>query len=164
MSSFVISKVNYVRAAGLMYGIEEAKPRPHKWFLDHVRKDFEHAYALNVYSVNEQYDTNNLPDENSYDEDFETYRKKGRDIWINKIEGSKTNVIPWNHFRYMMMNFFSGVMYQIENKYAHRVVCELFCRCILYYLFDEEINDVPHIWSEIDLDALSEIYNSRLKK
>ena len=159
MSSFVISKVNYVRAAGLMYGIEESKRDSHQWFLDHIRKEFEHAYALNVISVNEQYESHQMPDENSYEEDFEAYRKKGRDIWVNKNTGLIPSAMPWPQFRYMMMNFFGGVMYQIENDYAGRAVSELFYRCIVK-LFEQDINDVPHIWSEIDLDKCGKIQNS----
>lgn len=79
MSSFIISKVEYVKAAGLMYGIESAKRDSHKYFLDVCRKEFEHVYALNVASVNEQYDHCEpiAPDENSYDDVFEAYCKKG---------------------------------------------------------------------------------------
>lgn len=159
MSSFVVNKVNYVRAAGLMYGIEESKRDSNPRFLDHIRKEFEHAYALNVVSVNEQYESHLMPDENSYDEDFEAYRKKGQDIWVNKSTGLIPNAMPWPQFRYMMMNFFGGVMYQIENDYADRAVSSFFYRCIVK-LFEQEINDVPHIWSEIDLDKCGKIQNS----
>ncbi|MBQ7156932.1 MAG: hypothetical protein IJR86_03945 [Bacteroidaceae bacterium] len=152
MSSFVVSKVMFIRAAGLMYGIEESKRDVHKWFLEHVRKDFEHAYTLNVYSVNEQYERNDLPDEKSYDEDFENYRKIGRDIYESKSTGLMKNAMPWPQFRYMMMNFFGGVMYQIENDYASRAVSELFYRCIVK-LFEQEIHKVPHVHTEINLEA-----------
>lgn len=159
MSSFVVNKVNYVRAAGLMYGVEESKRDSNKRFLNHVRKNFEHAYALNVFSVNEQYESNRLPDEESYDEEFEAYRKKGQDIWVNKSTASIPNAMPWPHFRYMMMNFFSSVMYQIENDYAERTVSAFFYRCI-NKLFEQEIYDVPHLWAEIDLDKCGKNQNS----
>lgn len=103
MSSFIISKVEYVKAAGLMYGIESAKRDSHKYFLDVCRKEFEHVYALNVASVNEQYDHCEpiAPDENSYDDVFEAYCKKGEligndgyasenGIIFSKVEGVMT--------------------------------------------------------------------------
>ena len=43
MSSFIIDKVEYVKAAGLMYGIESAKRDSHKYFMDVCRKEFEHV-------------------------------------------------------------------------------------------------------------------------
>jgi len=142
-----------------MYGIEESKRRGNPYFIDNVRKNFEHAYALNVVSVNEQYESHLMPDENNYDEDFEAYRKKGRDIWVNKSTGLIPSAMPWPQFRYMMMNFFCGVRYQIENDYAGRAVSALFYQCIVK-LFEQEINDVPHLWAEIDLDKCGKIQNS----
>lgn len=61
MSSFIIGKKEFIKAAGLMCGYEEAKSDSHKWFIDNVRKEFEHAYALNVVSVNEQYGDGEMP-------------------------------------------------------------------------------------------------------
>ena len=64
MSSFIVSKSEFIKAAGLMCGYEQAKGRDsHKWFIDHVREQFENAYRLNVMSVNEQYGDNEMPDE-----------------------------------------------------------------------------------------------------
>lgn len=77
MSSFIVSKREFIKAAGLMCGYEGAKRDSHKYFVDNVRKEFEHAYALNVASVNEQYGDNEEPETEQYDEVFEAYRKKG---------------------------------------------------------------------------------------
>lgn len=82
MSSFIVSKREFIKAAGLMCGYESAKRDSHKWFVDNVRKEFEHAYALNVASVNEQYGHYEAPEQNdNHDELFETYRKKGALIY-----------------------------------------------------------------------------------
>lgn len=90
MSSFIISKIEFIKAAGLMCGYEEGKRDPHKYFIDNVRKEFEHAYALNVASVNEQYGDNEEPEEDNYDEVFEAYRKTGALI---RNDGYKMGII-----------------------------------------------------------------------
>lgn len=135
-----------------MRGIEEEKRDPHKWFLDNVRNKFEHSYTLNVYSINKQYNDNVVPDEEKYDAEFEAYRKKGRDIWINKQTGLMPNVMPWQEFRWMMWNFFSGVLYQIEDEYSYRELSSWFHIC-LYRLFADDIASYEGLWSEINLDV-----------
>jgi len=159
MSSFIVSKQEFIKAAGLMCGYEEAKRNSHKWFIDHVRQEFEHAYALNVASVNEQYgdDEPEMPETEQYDDVFEDYRKMGTLIYT---EGYKMGIICTKvadvmdkpTFRKSMFNFFRSVLYQIENEAAHRAVAELFFTC-LCKLYDDEMRDVEGWWGEVELDA-----------
>lgn len=157
MSSFIVSKIEYIKAAGLMCGYEAAKRDSHKYFVDNVRKDFEHAYALNVISVNEQYGDNEQPEEESYDNVFEAYRKKGalistegyasdNGIIFTKVE----DVVDKKTFRKSMWKFFNGVLYQIENEAAHRVVAELFYNC-LNKLYEDDLRSVEGYWGKIEL-------------
>ena len=133
MSSYIVNKREFVKAAGLMCGYEESKRYSHRWFIDNVRKEFEHAYALNVISVNEQYGDNVEPETDEYDEVFESYRKMG--ALIQREGYASTNgviftkvadVMDKRAFRRSMWNFFNSVLYQIENDAAHRAVAELF--------------------------------------
>ena len=145
MSSFIVSKREYVKAAGLMYGIEESKRDPHRYFLDNVRKEFEHAYVLNVASVNEQYGDSVVPDGESYDVDFECHRRAG-----DRIYDGVERRMSLEMLRPRLQMFFQSVLYQIENEAAHRVVAELFyeCTCKLY---EREIEVVDGWWGDVQL-------------
>ena len=157
MSSFIVSKIEFIKAAGLMCGYEEGKRDPHKWFIDHVRQEFEHAYALNVASVNEQYGDNEVPDEDNYDEVFEAYRKTGALI---RNDGYKmglictkvADVMDKRDFFSRMFLFFNSVLYQIENDAAHRAVSEWFYTC-LTKLYEDDLHGVKGWWGEVKMDA-----------
>ena len=157
MSSFIVSKRDFIKAAGLMCGYESAKRDSHKWFVDNVRREFEHAYALNVASVNEQYGDDSMPDEDSYDEVFESYRKKGALIYndgyasnggviYEKVE----DVMDKRTFGFSMWKFFGSVLYQIENDAAHRAVAALFYTC-LSKLYQDKIHGIDGWWGEVEL-------------
>lgn len=159
MSSFIIDRKEYIKAAGLMCGFEEAKRHSHKWFIDNVRQEFEHAYALNVISVNEQYGDNEVPDENRYDDVFEAYRKMGtligndgyasdNGIIYEKVQ----DVIDKATFRLQIFSFFNSVLYQIENDAAYRTVAALFYTC-LDKLYESDLRGVDSWHSEVKLAA-----------
>lgn len=159
MSSFIIGKKEFIKAAGLMCGFEEAKRDRHQWFVDNVRKEFEHAYALNVASVNEQYNDSQMPETEQYDEVFEAYRKKGALIqndgyanlggWLmEKLE----DVMDKRKFRQSMFGFFQSVLYQIENAAAHRAVAAWFYAC-LTKLYGDDLCGGEGWWGKIDMAA-----------
>ena len=158
MSSFIVSKQEFIKAAGLMCGYEEAKRYSHKWFIEHVRQEFEHAYALNVVSVQEQYEDYSFdPEEETLDDVFEAYRKMGSLIYT---EGYKMGIICTKvadvmdkpTFRKSMFLFFRSVLYQIENETCHRSVAAWFFTC-LCKLYEDEMHGVEGWWGEIELDA-----------
>ena len=156
MSSFIIDKIEYVKAAGLMYGYEEAKRSPHRYFLERVREEFMHCYALNVISVNEQYNDEQVPDENTYDEEFEAYRKFGGSIYTEGYTGSVImekgkEVMDKRRFRNSMFLFFCSVLYQIENECANRTVSAFFYTC-LAKLYTDEIDSLDGWWGEIPIE------------
>ena len=146
MSSFVISKPEFVKAAGLMYGIESARNHSHRYFLENVRKEFVRAYELNVASVNEQYGDDSLTDGLDYDSTFEEYKEKGERIYIASVL-SNSNGFKW--LRPRLMNFFSFVLYQIENEEMHKEVSSFFMTCISN-LFKEDTSSVDGWWGEIE--------------
>lgn len=157
MSSFIVSKREFIKAAGLMCGYEGAKRDSHKWFVENVRKEFEHAYALNVISVNEQYGDNEVPDEEIYDDVFEAYRKEGALIYTEGYAGTVImekvkDVMDKRTFRKSMWKFFDSVLYQIEDDVAHRTVAELFYTC-LNKLYEDEWHGAEGWWGEIELAA-----------
>ena len=157
MSSFIVSKREFIKAAGLMCGYEGAKRDSHKWFVDNVRKEFEHAYALNVVSVNEQYGDNEVPDEESYDDVFEAYRKEGALIYTEGYAGTVImekvkDVMDKRKFRKSMWRFFNSVLYQIESDAPHRAVAALFYNC-LKSLYEDELRTTDGWWAEIELEV-----------
>lgn len=131
MSSFIVDKVEFIKAAGLMYGIEDAKLHKHEYFLQHVRYYFVNAYKANVKSVNLQYGDNVAEDKNEYSDVFELYKIKGGQIYNgNGNEGIK-NI---EQLRPKLVHFFRSVLYQIEDSDLNEYASWLFfmCACKLY--------------------------------
>lgn len=158
MSSFIVSKREFIKAAGLMCGYEGAKRDSHKWFVENCRKEFEHCYALNVVSVQEQYDDHSFEaEEESYDDVFEAYRKEGALIYTEGYAGSVImtkvkDVMDKRTFARSMWNFFNSVLYQVENRTCHRSVAEWFYVC-LGKLYEDETRGIEGWWGEVELDA-----------
>lgn len=140
MSSFVISKREYIKAAGLLYGIEEKSQYPHKYFLDNVRKNFCHVYELNVASVNEQYGDDGACDSCEYDEVFKRYCYVGRCI----NDATLKELLP------CLLMFFRSSLYQIENEEYAKEVGAFFFECFTK-LNRSELNSVEGWWGQIDL-------------
>jgi len=149
MSSFIVGKIEYVKVAGLMYGIEEAKRDPHRWFLENVRKEFEHCYLLNVISFNRQYGDSVVPEEDGYDAEFEAMRRVGRRIYGE----TDTRRMTLEKLRPMLQEFFQSVLYQIEDDACERAVSAWFYKCVAK-LYQRELNDVEGWWGRIDDNVL----------
>lgn len=111
-------------------------------------------------SVNEQYYHREpiAPDENSYDDVFEAYRKKGvligndgyasdDGIIFTQVEG----VMNKRDLRIRLWHFFRSVLYQIENDAAHRMAAAWFFTCISK-LYASELHAVGGWWGEVELD------------
>ena len=146
MSSFVVSKQEFIKAAGLMNGLEGSKRDSHKYFVDNVRELFVNAYELNVKSVNEQYNDDSLPDGNDYDGLFKQYQKKGEKLYFSKVIGEDSH---FKEIRKGLMVFFRSVLYQIENEKMHQEVAELFLECA-HKLYQEDYRDIDGWWGSID--------------
>lgn len=144
MSSFVISKREFVKAAGLLYGIEESKRHSHQYFLDNVYKNFCQCYEYNVDSVNEQYGDSAAKDDYDYLSVFNNYRRAGEKIWL----GFDRRMMSKNDLRNSLIWFFTSVLYQIENEELHEKVAAFFFTCTVK-MTDDGDND--KWWGEIKL-------------
>lgn len=144
MSSFVISKIEYIKAAGLMYGVEESNRYPHEWFLRNAYDNFVKCYESNEKSVAEQYGEDYTINTFEYKETFEFYRRKGR--WL--IEKGYRNEL-----KKRMKQFFDSSLYQIENEDMHDKCCAWYWMCL--DKFDKfEIDDDVSCWGRINIDNL----------
>lgn len=148
MSSFVINKIEFVKAAGLMYGIEESKPHSFRYFLENVRDNFVRAFEFNALSVAEQYhDEEPYKDELTYDSTFEEYRRKGRTIWT--LDSSRTCPMNRKELRNALTDFFHSVLYQIENQEMETWVASFFWQCASR-MEDPEVSDAGW-WGKIEI-------------
>ena len=125
MSCFVIDKKEYIKAAGLMYGIESTDRCPHSVFLRNVLRKFKECYRLNVESVAERYNEEPFEDGNEYPDLFEEYKMKGTLAWLGLLGStSRTDL------RKGLLNFFESVEYQVENEWMNRWVKAFLYDCI----------------------------------
>ena len=144
MSSFIVPKIEYMKAAGLLYGFEYAKREPHAWYLDHLKEQFLRCYELNVASVNEQYNDYEKADECDYNEIFEAYKDFGRKCYNTKRK----------EFVYSMLMFFRSVNYQVENEEAKQEVTAWLYTCIMH-LEERHVEVAAEWWGEINLEDLN---------
>jgi len=147
MSSFVVDKKEFVKAAGLMHGFEESKRDKHLYFLNVVYDKFIECWRNNIESVCEQYDDDEsiYEDNNNYDEVFEKYRKVGAKIFMG-IDSPMTR----REFAFSMMSFFNSVLYQVENDDLHDKCAAFFFTCTKK-LLEVEIRKVEGWWSDIEI-------------
>lgn len=146
MSSFVVDKSEFMKAAGLMYGIEAAKGvKAHKWFLDHVRERFVECYELNAQSVDEQYNEVSATDTESYDDVFKQYGQIGIEIGLGYSKRCDLKAL-----RFKLWKFFNSVLYQTENEEANTRMASFFYTC-LTKLFQNETLSVEGWWGEVEL-------------
>lgn len=149
MSSFVINKIEFVKAAGLMYGIEESKQTPFRYFLENVRDNFVKVFEFNALSVAEQYgDDDPYVDELTYDSTFEEYRRKGRTIWT--LDSSRTCPMNKKELKNALTKFFHSVLYQIENTEMMTWVASFFWEC-LARMNEAEVSKTEGWWGEVEI-------------
>lgn len=145
MSSFVIDKKEYVKAAGIMYGFESAKRDAHKYFVDTIRARFNDVYKWNVMSVAKQYGEEPTYDANEYDDVFEKYKTIGR-----KAYRASFDVMPLNELRVRLWSFFRSSLYQIEDDTLSAKASEVFMSC-LSKLYERDMRQVEGWWGEIEI-------------
>lgn len=157
MSSFVIDKVEYVKAAGAIAGIFEVKKRRgDMWLFDYhngkrinnaadLRELFEGFYYMNHCSVEEQYNEPHTEgDGQKYEKEFQIYRKKG----INAAICSR------DYFQKIMVKlncFFQGALYQVENEEYNTAMRKVFYTILsdlLEFYFPTNFEG----WSRFDLE------------
>jgi hypothetical protein len=146
MSSFVISKKEYIKAAGLVCGVAScSKYGGSPVFCANVKKQFEHIYNLNVYSWCEQYDEDITEDTCDYESVFNDYKELGRRIYMGCV-----NNMSLDKLRYSLIQFFRSATYQIENEDANMEAASYFYTCI-ETLFESQTENVNGFWGSIDI-------------
>lgn len=138
MSSFIVSKAAYMRAAGLIAGIQDYK-RNHLIYDYSIRNwmqpedfmtKFSHFYDLNVLSVIEQYNDERMqgtpPTEKECKRIFDEYRKKGRSLMV--APDTRKDLIM--HLR----NFFSCCEYQTEKEAYYFEMMMFFNRLLVSFM------------------------------
>lgn len=149
MSSFILDKKEFIKAAGIMCGIEESKRDKNKYFIENVKRRFEECYELNVDSVNEQYRDHNAYDNCAYEKTFDEYRAKGKHLYNNTLEVDGVKVgLRW--LRPRMLKFFLCVLYQIENEECADIVGHFFFEC-MSNLAECSCSDIDGWWGEVEL-------------
>ena len=118
MSSFVIAKSEYMKAAGLVSGI--AGEMRDFWFYDvetrrnstpdDYRRKFEECYTMNALSVQMQYnDKEPETDSNTYDSEYNEYKRLGAQLVMN---GGRV----FTDAVHELQSFFGSCMYQTEYE------------------------------------------------
>lgn len=153
MSSFVINKAEYIKAAGLLAGIAEGSARGvHSlWIYDFTTRRnmiaedyyrvFADCYEKNDLSVMEQYnDPDREADPNEYLDEFEAYKRKGIYLWAHdKIY----TIIP------ALNQFFQSALYQTE-KPEYNWAMELLFGRIIRALLNLTSPEDSGCWGDLD--------------
>lgn len=154
MSSYVINKAEYIKAAGLLAGIAEASAgRTHEfWIYDFAKhrnmisedyyRVFEDCYEKNDISVMEQYgDKEREADPNDYKSEFEAYKRKGVYLWTsNKVY----TIIP------ALNQFFQSALYQTEKEAYSWAMELLFGRIIRELISFTNASSELGCWGDLD--------------
>jgi hypothetical protein len=146
MSSFIISKKEYIKAAGLVCGVAScSKYGGNPVFCANVKKQFEHIYNLNVYSYEEQYDEDVEKDTKDYESVFNDYKELGRRIYMGLESKMSLDTL-----RYSLINFFRSATYQIENEDANMEAASYLFTCV-EMLCQDKTDDIDGFWGSVDI-------------
>ena len=149
MSSFVINKKEYMKAAGLVAGLAQELQL---WLYDmetrrnstpeDYRRKFEECFTMNCLSVQDQYnDDSPYTDSNSYDQEFNEFQKLGKQLAYNGGE-VLTNAIR------ELQSFFDSASYQTEYEpYMYKM--NMFFNSIIVQLYKKSSHYEADSWSEL---------------
>lgn len=146
MSSFIINKKEYIKAAGLVCGVAScSRYGGSPTFCANVKKQFEHIYKLNVYSWCEQYDEDIAEDTCDYESVFNEYKALGRRICMGLESKMSLDML-----RHSLIKFFGSITYQIENEDANMEAASYLFVCV-EMLYQDKTDDVDGFWGSIDI-------------
>lgn len=152
MSSFIIGKSEYMKAAGLVSGLaEELKV----WIYDHetnrnstkedYKRKFEECFMMNALSFQEQYKEQEVwTDSNSYEEEFNAYYKLGKQLVYNDGE-ALINAIR------ELQQFFDSAMYQTEKE-SYMYKMQMFFNNLICQLFKQSSHYKPESWGSLEIN------------
>ena len=146
MSSFIVDKKEYIKAAGLVCGVAScSKYGGSPKFCANVKKWFERIYKLNVYSWCEQYDEDVAEDTCDYESVFNDYKELGRRIYMGLESKMSLDTL-----RYSLIKFFGSITYQIENEDANMEAASYLYACV-EMLYQDKTDDIDGFWGSIDI-------------
>jgi hypothetical protein len=142
MSSFIIGKENYIKAAGLVAGLAEGLElwiynyeKSRNSTADDYYDQFVKFHQMNALSVMEQYDGDEVgapaTDPEEYRDQFEEYKEYGKTIAITR-EGLTDSIKRLDHF-------FGSVIYQTE-KDAYMFNMEYYFNKVIVALWEKVHN------------------------
>jgi hypothetical protein len=150
MSSFVIGKQEYIKAAGLVAGLAKTLEiwnyNPETGFnstpQDYYNK-FVKFFEMNALSVAEQYhETAPYTDSNEYNDLFKKYQKAGETIGITR-EGLKEAVAE-------LEQFFSSASYQTEYE-PYMYAMDFYFNNLLVALYKKAYPIEAESWGEFKI-------------
>lgn len=163
MSSFVIDKKEYIKAAGIVAGIAEASKKRTicgvsrelwVWDYEHDRNStpedyyrrFVECFEMNALSVAEQYKEDDLwTDSNDYKKDFSAAILTGKKLFNEKGEKLKNAIME-------LRQFFHSASYQTE-KYEYMFKMEMYFYKILEQLMPYLWIYEPESWGDLKITA-----------
>lgn len=160
MSSFVISKSEYVKAAGLVSGLAKELE---VWLYDYetqrnstpedYKRRFIECFTMNSLSVQKQYDDGDAwTDSNEYNKEFNDYMKLGKQLVYNDGP-ALINAI------HELSQFFGSCLYQTEyDPYMYKM--QLFFDSIIVELFKKAHRYEADSWGELKIEAPKHQYQA----
>lgn len=136
MSSYIIDKADYIKIGGILFGIEEAKPRMERNdnFLKGLYQKMCDCHKYNVISYCEQYDITDIEnylDERDFKYIFDEYAVKGKK-WY---KAQPIQVLE------SVYRFFRSALYQTDNEeYADKMKA-IFFDCLDIVVRKPKIGD-----------------------
>ena len=155
MSSFIIDKRDYMKAAGFISGVAEASANwnHHLWLFDYTTnrnmiaedylREFARCYEMNALSVQEQYhDAESELDTCAYSKEFNDYYKRGRMAASDKI--------MLREWVYNLNSFFQSAIYQTEKESYFFQMQFFFGRIITALLNFLDTDERMNFWGSFD--------------
>lgn len=156
MSSFVIDKKEYIKAAGVLSGIEKATRRNYRrrlWVYDYQHNDvmqgmrfydvMDECFQMNALSVQEQYhDSEAWTDSEKYMDVFTAYEAKGSSATFNYME--------LRRIIFELRMFFRSAEYQTEKEaysFKMKMIFNAIMESLMGFLYDDETKS----WSSLDI-------------
>lgn len=160
MSSFTISKSDYIKAAGIVAGIAEASGRGNGcrqvWLYDYETgrnstpedyyRRFTECFEMNALSVQEQYhDSTPELDSGEYKAEFKAALQTGKRLYFEQGEKLKNAIME-------LRQFFNSAIYQTE-KQAYMFKMQMFFNQILSQLMVYLWTYEPESWGDLKITA-----------
>lgn len=159
MSSFVIAKEEYIKAAGVVAGI--AKELRDFWLYNYEKgrkyteadyyDAFSEFYNLNALSVQMQYgDKTPETDSGTYEKEFNSYMKIGVQIARNGGDTLKNAALELN-------DFFRSAIYQTEYE-PYMWKMSMFFDRVISQLFEKMFRHECNSWGSLNISAPASKY------